>query len=209
MKKQGHHKPVIVLDAGKVLVDFDHKVALDELSRRCGREIDLFDPLDLDTLFFPVCVGMESWEAIFHKINNALGLSLELGEWHELWCRIFTGEVPGMREALAELKGEFGLVALSNTDEVHWMFLLRHYSIFGLLDGWVVSYEEGVTKPDPAIYRAVVDRYCEGQSPFFYTDDNPQYVEAARRLGWDAEVFSDTVHFKEHVRKRLARQLYA
>ena len=208
MKTQGHCKPVIVLDVGKVLVDFDHKVVLDELSRRCGREIMLPVPLDLDRLFFPVCVGTKSWEAILHKINNALGLSLELGEWRDLWCRIFTGEVPGMREVLAELKGQFRLVALSNTDEVHWTFLLRNYPIFGLLDGWVVSYREGVTKPDPAIYRAVVDRYCDAGSPVFYTDDTPQYIEAARRLGWEAEVFSDTVRFKEQVRKRLAKELY-
>ena len=208
MKTQGHCKPVIVLDVGKVLVDFDHKVVLDELSRRCGREIMLPPPLDLDRLFFPVCVGTKSWEAILHKINNALGLSLELGEWRDLWCRIFTGEVPGMREVLAELKGQFRLVALSNTDEVHWTFLLRNYPIFGLLDGWVVSYREGVTKPDPAIYRAVVDRYCDAGSPVFYTDDTPQYIEAARRLGWEAEVFSDTVRFKEQVRKRLAKELY-
>jgi len=202
MNTQEHYKPVIVLDAGKVLVDFDSNVVLDELSKRSGREIDLPSPLDLDRLFFPVIVGRQSLSDTLKVLNTALGLSLDLQEWRELWCRIFTGEVPGMRKALTELKSEFRLVGLSNTDEVHWTFLLQKYPIFELLDGWVVSYTEGVAKPDPAIYGAVVDRYCNGQLPAFYTDDIKQYVEAARRLGWEAEVFTDAAHFKEETKKR-------
>jgi FMN phosphatase YigB (HAD superfamily) len=202
MNTQEHYKPVIVLDAGKVLVDFDTDVVLDELSKRSGREIDLPSPLDLDRLFFPVIVGRQSLSDTLKVLNTALGLSLDLQEWRELWCRIFTGEVPGMRKALTELKSEFRLVGLSNTDEVHWTFLLQKYPIFELLDGWVVSYTEGVAKPDPAIYGAVVDRYCNGQLPAFYTDDIKQYVEAARRLGWEAEVFTDAAHFKEETKKR-------
>ena len=202
MPIQEHHKPVIALDVGKVLVDYDPKVVLEELSKRCGREIGLPLPIDLDELFFPVYVGTQSWGDILHVLNNALGFFLESQEWRELWCRIFTGEVPGMREALAELKSEFRLVALSNTEEVHWTFILQKYPILKLLDGWIVSYTEGVAKPDPAIYEAVVDRYCDGRLPVFYTDDTPRYVEAARRLGWEAEVFTDAAHFKEEIRKR-------
>ena len=202
MNTPEHYKPVIVLDAGKVLVDFDTNVVLDELSKRSGREIDLPSPLDLDRLFFPVIVGRQSPSDTLKVLNTTLGLSLDLQEWRELWCRIFTGEVPGMRKVLTELKSEFRLVGLSNTDEVHWSFLLQKYPIFELLDGWVVSYTEGVAKPDPAIYGAVVDRYCNGQLPAFYTDDIKQYVEAARRLGWEAEVFTDTAHFKEETKKR-------
>ena len=201
MTKQEHCKPVIVLDVGKVLVDYDPEVVVEELSKRCGREIGLPQPGDLDKLFFPVYVGTQSWRDILQVLNSALGISLESQEWGELWCRIFTGEVSGMREALTELRSEFRLVALSNTEEVHWTFLLRRYPIFELLDGWVVSYTEGVAKPDPAIYQALMDRYCDGQLPVFYTDDTPQHVEAARRLGWQAEVFSGAAHFKEEIRR--------
>lgn len=198
------HKPVIVLDVGKVLVDYDPRVVVEELSRRCGRHIDLPQAADLDELFFPVYVGKRSWRDILRVLSSALGICLGSQEWWGCWCRIFTGEVSGMREALAELKSEFRLVALSNTEEVHWTFLVRTYPIFRLLDGWVVSYREGVAKPDPAIYRALMDRYCDGQPPVFYADDTPRYVEAARRLGWEAEVFRDAAQFKEEIRRRCA-----
>lgn len=204
MTLQEQNKPVIVLDVGKVLVDIDPTVVLDEVSTRYGREIDPHLLPDLDKLFFPLYVGLCSWEDILKDLNSALDLSLELAEWRDLWCRVLKGEVLGMREVLAELKDGFRLVALSNTDEVHWDYALRNYQIFELLDGWVVSYREGVTKPDPVIYEAVIDRYCDGELPFFYTDDIPGYVEAARQLGWDAEVFSDAAQLMDEIKRRLS-----
>lgn len=207
MTTQKRYKPVIVLDVGKVLVDINPTVVLKELSRRYGRQISLPASLDLDKLFSPIYVGACSWGDILKELNRALGFSLEPGEWEGLWCQILRGEVPGMREALAELKGEFRLVALSNTEEVHWTHALRNYPIFKLLDGWVVSYREGVAKPDPVIYQTLVDRYCNGRLPFFYIDDILRNVEAARHLGWDAEVFSDAAQFREEIEKRRANYL--
>jgi FMN phosphatase YigB (HAD superfamily) len=194
-------KPVIVLDVGKVLVELNPAVLLEELSRRCGRKMGLPLPPELDELFLPIYVGARSWADVLPDLNSTLGLSLQQDEWQKLWCRVLTGEVPGMSAVLAELKREFRLVALSNTEAVHWAHLLRECPIMGLLDGWVVSYEERVAKPDPSIYRAVVDRYCPDRTPFFYTDDIPSYVAAARRLGWDAEVFTDAAQFKKKLGK--------
>ena len=182
-------------------------VVVKELSQRCGRGVGLPQADDLYRLFFPVYVGTQSWGDILKVINSKLDLSLGAQDWFNLWCSIFTGEVAGMREALVELKREFRLVGLSNTEEVHWTFVLEKFPIFELLDGWVVSYSEGVAKPDPTIYRILMNRYCNGQLPVFYTDDNPRYVEAARRLGWEAEVFTDAVHFKKQIRKRRTDSL--
>ncbi len=205
--KEKSYKPVIVLDAGRVLVDIDPDIVLRDLSRRSGRKLGMPPPDDLDTMFLPLYVGERSWPEILETINQALGISLKGDEWREIWCSIIIGEVPGMRQALSELKNEFTFVSLSNTDEVHWNYILATYPIFQLLEGWVVSFKEGMMKPDPAIYKRVVDRYCCGRPPFFYTDDSPRYVEAARRLGWDAEVFIDAAHFKEHVGRRRGSYL--
>jgi 2-haloacid dehalogenase len=204
--KTESYKPVIVIDVGRVLFDIDPDRLLRDLSRRSGREIGMPSPDDLDKMLLPLYIGERSWPELLETINQTLGLSLARDEWREIWCSIIIGEVPGMREALSELKGEFTLVALSNTDEVHWNYILSTYPIMQLVDGWVVSFEEGMMKPDPAMYQRVVDRYCDGRPPFFYTDDNPRYVEAALRLGWDAEVFIDAAHFKEGVMRRRKKQ---
>jgi FMN phosphatase YigB (HAD superfamily) len=199
MMREKTNKPVIVLDVGGVLVDFDLKPLIKALSKNRGEKMN-FPPLaNIDKLFLPVQTGEASLGDIIPELNASLGVSMTPLEWHALSCSVFTGEVPGMKEVLRELKKDFFLVALTNTVEVHWTFILKTYDILRLMDGCVVSYLEGVAKPDPAIYQMVSDRYCGGGVPHFHADDLPEYVEAARQMGWRSEVFRSPVQFKNEV----------
>lgn len=200
--KHESNKPVIVLDVGSVLVAVDPERALRDLSRKSGVHLGMLRLDELDTVFLPFYVGKHAWPETVESVNRILELSLKGDEWRQIWCSIITGEVPGMRQALDELKDEFTFVALSNTDEVHWNYVLAAFPIFQLLDGWIVSFEEGIMKPDPAIYKRVMARYGNDKPPFYYTDDIPRFVEASRNMGWDAEVFIDAAHFKQEVAKR-------
>ena len=199
MKRSASAKPVIVLDVGGVLVDFDLKPLLATLSMKRGEKVLAPSLTDIDKLFLPVQTGESSLDDIVPDLNTSIGVSIAPGEWRDLLCSIFTGEMPGMKEMLRELKNDFLLVALTNTIEVHWTFLLKTYDILKIFDGYMVSYLEGVAKPDPAIYKRVVDRYCDGRRPCFHTDDTPEYVEAARRVGWRSEVFRSSSQFKNEV----------
>ena len=80
------YKPVIVVDVGRVLVDVDPEAVLKELSNRCGKEIGLPLPGDLEKLFSHVYVGKRSWEDTLPAINSALKLSLTIDECDALWC---------------------------------------------------------------------------------------------------------------------------
>ena len=180
-------------------MDFDLKPLFATLSKKRGEKVTVPSLATLDSLFFPVQTGGISLDTIIPTLNTSLGVSIAPDEWRDLLCSVFTGEVPGMKEMLSELKTDFFLVALTNTIEVHWAFLLRTYEILNFLDGYIVSYKEGVAKPDPAIYQAVLDRYCDGRLPYFHTDDTPEYVEAARRVGWRSEVFRGPLQFKNEV----------
>ena len=184
------HADVIVLDAGQVLVALDTSRIYRSLSALSGRPVDGRMPPALARLLADVEVGARDWRDIPPAINALLGTELDAASWRTLWLSMFTGEIPGMYAALAGLKSRFSLVALSNTCRVHWEYLVARYPLFGLLDGWIVSYEAGLAKPDPAVYRLVMERYCGGKAPAFYVDDMPQFVEAAQRLGWRAQVFT-------------------
>jgi FMN phosphatase YigB (HAD superfamily) len=199
LNKEKFGKPVIVLDVGGVLVDFDLKPLLSTLSEKRGEKLTAPSLADVDKLFLPAQTGEKSFEDLVPAINASLGVSIASAEWRDLLCSIFTGEVPGMKEMLRELRKDFFLVGLTNTIEAHWTFLLETYEILKLFDGFIVSYIEGLAKPDPAIYQRVVDRFCHGQLPCFHTDDTPEYVEAARKMGWRSEVFRGPSHFKTQV----------
>jgi FMN phosphatase YigB (HAD superfamily) len=199
MKPGKADRPVIVLDVGGVLVDFSLGPLIAAFSKNSGDKVTLPSLPDIGKLFLPVQTGESSLDDLIPELNASLGVSMGPSEWQALSCSVFTGEVPGMKEVLLHLKSDFSLVALTNTVEVHWTFLLKTFEILKLMDGYVVSYLEGMAKPDPAIYQAVMDRYCNGGVPYFYTDDLPEYVEAARQMGWRSEVFRSSSQFRNDV----------
>lgn len=57
------------------------------------------------------------------------------------------------------------------------------------LDGYVLSYEVGAKKPDPAIYRAVCDAlHCRPQEVLFIGDSRRADVDGPRQFGMEARL---------------------
>ncbi|MGX7894307.1 HAD family hydrolase [Tsuneonella sp. HG222] len=63
--------------------------------------------------------------------------------------------------------------------------------IFELFRDIVVSGEEKVAKPDPAIYAICEERFGHPPGELLFVDDNPANVAAARARGWQAHLFID------------------
>lgn len=59
------------------------------------------------------------------------------------------------------------------------------------MDGGILSYQEGVIKPDPAIYLLLMERYQLKANECLFLDDMPRNVEAAKAVGMNAIVFVD------------------
>jgi len=192
---------VVALDAGQVLVTFDFERANEKLYAHTGKRLSLPLPPQLEEVFRKAEIEGDAWERTARAVAEHLGVDLSLAEWVEIWCSIFTGQVPGMEEVLRDFREDFRFVALSNTCKVHWEFVCRSYPIMSLLEGWVVSYEVGAAKPDPAIYRALSEKFTGGRPPLFFTDDMPAFVEGARRVGWRAEVFRGASWLAEVLRE--------
>ena len=99
-------------------------------------------------------------------------------------------DVPEERlEMLLKIKRHYPLYVLSNTNVVHWdMARDRYFRYKGLqledfFDKVFLSYELGVEKPDPAIYRAVAEGIgCDPADILFFDDSNVN-CRAARQCG--------------------------
>lgn len=63
-------------------------------------------------------------------------------------------------------------------------------------DGIVVSGEEGVVKPTPAIFERLIERYALTPDRTVFTDDSPANVEGARRCGLRAELWQGASAFR-------------
>jgi epoxide hydrolase-like predicted phosphatase len=56
----------------------------------------------------------------------------------------------------------------------------------GLFDHVISSCDVGIAKPDPEIFRALLERLAADPAEVIFLDDGLSHVEAARRLGIDA-----------------------
>lgn len=89
------------------------------------------------------------------------------------------------RAKMANLKGYL----LSNASRRFPEALSKRFEAFSLLNGAVVSAHEGLIKPDPRLYRVLLDRYSLRPEHCFFIDDIERNVEGAREVGIDGIVF--------------------
>lgn len=90
-------------------------------------------------------------------VAAALGIDLSPAEFHDIWCDMFTEDV-AVSEVVRELKRHHRLVLLSNINPWHWEYAREKWAVLSEFDAVVLSYEEGVLKPHPAIYRSALEK---------------------------------------------------
>ena len=72
----------------------------------------------------------------------------------------------------------------SNTNELAVEHIRQSFPFFAKFDGYILSYEHGVMKPDAALYE-VVERKCGRRgAEILYLDDRPENVDAGAARGW-------------------------
>ena len=66
----------------------------------------------------------------------------------------------------------------------------------------ILSHEVGSVKPEEKIYRAVEGASGIVSEEHFYIDDIQEYVDAARKFGWDAVQFVDYKRLSSDLKSR-------
>lgn len=117
----------------------------------------------------------------------------EIDAWHERWFEMFDGYVTGVPALIARLEeAQLPLFALSNMSAEIWPETVERFAMLKLFRDVVVSGEEGLIKPDPAIYELAHQRMGHpDKSAVFFIDDSLKNVEAAREFGFRAHHFTD------------------
>ena len=94
--------------------------------------------------------------------------------------------LPQCNQVLGQLKSEYHLSLLSNTNPAHYHRLRERYDFFDYFDQLFLSYEMGVMKPDDAIFQQVLSGLDVAPEKVAFFDDGIKNVEAAQRLGMQA-----------------------
>jgi putative hydrolase of the HAD superfamily len=133
--------------------------------------------------------GRVGSQPFIDEVNRRMGTNLSDADFGQLWSSIFH-PTPLIPESLLQsLRANHRLVLLSNTNPLHFGMIRETYPHMAHFHSLVLSYELGVMKPDPAIYRAAVNeaRCLPNECLFF--DDLPENVAGARAAGLHSRQF--------------------
>jgi putative hydrolase of the HAD superfamily len=192
----------IIFDLGKVLVHFDFKRGYQALEGLCPHPAsEIPKRLAPTGLVERFETGLVEPRDFVEQLTRILDLRVNYEQFCDIWSCIFMHTL--IPESIIEgLAARYRLVLLSNTNAIHFEMIRRTYPVLRHFHSLVLSYEVKAMKPDPAIYRAAIERAGCRPEECFYTDDIGEYVEGARRLGIDAVQFRGAEALEEELRAR-------
>lgn len=102
------------------------------------------------------------------------------------------GPVPGSLELVERLDAAgVPLYAITNFGAEFWAMFRPTAPVFDRFRDVVVSGEEKLAKPDPAIFHLAARRFGHAPGAMLFIDDNAANVAAAAALGWEVHHFAD------------------
>ena len=205
---------VILFDLGNVILPFHHYQIAEKLSPFCQHE-KFQHPQEIFSYLFDLENGVNnrfdcgkiSPLAFFQSLKEALRLSLSFEEFTPIWNDIFI-ENKEVTEMILSLKGKWRLGLLSNTDPLHFEFILSKFPTIRVFDKWILSYEVGFKKPAVEIYQKAIEWASVEPPKILFIDDIKGQVDVAVSLGIQGIHFISAHQLKEELQKRLLHGFY-
>ena len=193
----------VVFDLGGVLIDWDPRYLYRKL---------LADEAAVEEFLATVCTpewnaeqdrGRPFAEGVAELVERHPVHAAAITAYHERWTEMLGGDIAGTVELLAELRDTgVPLYALTNWSAETFGIARERFEFLAWFDGVLVSGEERMVKPDPAIFRLLLDRFGLDPETTFYVDDSPANVASAGRLGFDAVPFTDPEQLRRDLEGR-------
>ena len=191
----------VVFDVGNVLYGWDPEAFL-------ARQL----PQDEARLRFIEDVGLWEWhdsldggrpfdEAAAELSGKFPEYAHLISAWGERFGETISDPVPGVHAIVEELDGRgVPLFAITNFSADFWApFHARERAFFGRFRDIVVSGEEKLLKPDPALYFRALGRFGLRAAEALFVDDRAINVEGAIAVGMHAHLFTDAADLRRRL----------
>ena len=134
--------------------------------------------------------GVVSYDEVITALAEYNSCDRELAATN-LRRSILTQEaIPATKALIEALKAKgYRLFVLSNMSK-EFIEFLREQEVYRNFEGEVVSCEEHIIKPDPAIYTTLTERYMLNPAETLFIDDRKENIEAAMAEGWQGYHFN-------------------
>lgn len=200
---------VILFDLGNVILPFNNYQIAEKLSRFSQRK-EFQDPPKIFSYLFDFEkgavngyeVGKVSSLEFFQSLKEFLQLSLSFEEFVPIWDDIFL-ENQEVSQIILSQKGRWKLGLLSNTNPLHFDYILSKFPIVRVFDQWILSHEVGFKKPAVGIYQKAIEWASVEPQKILFIDDMKKHVDVAVSLGMQGIHFISASQLKEELHKRI------
>ena len=169
----------IIFDLGKVLIDYNFDVFYKELKYEPGLEI-------LTESTFPILEfesGRITRQEFYQQLKNIYKFEHSLADFEKVWCSVFT-ELTGLVDYARELKENYNVYVLSNTDEIHFTNIWQDYPELHFFEhNLMLSYELDSVKPQKEIYERALGKFDLKPEDCLFIDDKPENIQGAGEIG--------------------------
>ncbi|MBM4339285.1 MAG: HAD family phosphatase [Deltaproteobacteria bacterium] len=180
---------VILFDLGNVICPFNHYQIAEKLLPFVQRR-EFQDPNKIFSYLFDwqngvinsFDTGKLSPQEFFQSLKESLKLSISFDAFVPIWDRIFV-EDREVSEIIRSLKRRYRLGLLSNTDSLHFEYIVSTFPVVSELEKWILSYEVGFKKPASQIFQKAIQWAGVEPERILFIDDTKGHVEAAVSLG--------------------------
>lgn len=195
----------IVFDLGGVLIDWNPKYVYRTI----------FDTEEeIDTFLNEVCnmewnvqqdAGRSLAEATESLVSHHPKWEKEIRAYYGRWEEMLGGAILESVDILESLKagGQYRLYALTNWSNETFPIAFARYEFLKIFEGILVSGDEKLIKPDPAIYTLLFDRYKIDPATSVFIDDSLKNVEGAKTAGMRAIHFRSPMQMREELAEML------
>jgi 2-haloacid dehalogenase len=191
------HITAVVFDLGGVLIDWDPRYLYRKLMP--AEEVEPF----LEEIGFREWNHAQdaggSWDEAVETLAARHPSRRDLiAAFPDRFPETFGGPIEESVALLDELHqaGTTRLLALTNWSSGTFPHALATFGFLDLFEGIVVSGVEMVAKPDPVLFRILLDRFALVPQETVFVDDAPANVAAAKALGMVALLFTDPARLR-------------
>jgi putative hydrolase of the HAD superfamily len=196
----------LVFDVGGVLVRTQDQSGRHRWEARLGLKPGSLAWLVFDSeLGRQAQLGQASMQEVWNWIGDLLDLSQD--DLATMEFDFWSGDEvdQALCDYIRRLRVRYRTGMLSNNWVRDGRAMAEGLGIADCFDAFVTSAEIGVMKPEPRIYRVMLERLGLSPSQVIFVDDFSENVEAARRLGMHSLQFVDPVQAQSQLEKWLKR----
>lgn len=189
----------VVFDLGGVLIDWDPRYLYRRLLDGDAAVEQFLDEVGFAAWNHDVDAGQRTWAEAVAALAAAHPHHRRLIEAYPArFEQTLGGEIAASVAVLRELHAAgVRLVALTNWSAETFPVARSRFDFLDLFDGIVVSGEERVAKPDPAIFRILVERHALDPAATVFVDDKRDNIEAAEAAGLRGVHFTDPAALRD------------